>query len=452
MTDSIKVAKPISPYNTGIWRDQFTLVITHKNCADGALAGAILADAYGIGVDHIFGLGHYPTSEEEIKYLESIGFFNKLDELVSAVKEVYSRDNDIDDNDPYAEQHRETPEEPWSTLDTVQIVVTDHGLHQETLLYLFDKYSDGNGGYYISLLNIDHHATTQKGYSQLNPELEELKKYGWFDFYFSNQFSGAALAWMYVAHSFNDIFTEATTSVLSQERVNEINQQLPRLVQYVQACDIWTWVTHPERNDIEAFGLIHMLKGQTVEGLGECFDLTNLDGEQNNIVMEDFINRGKSIVEYRQGLIDRAMKGVQPIYMREVVSSNRKENGTGLNVFRLVNGAFVTTHLSLSSDLGNQLVNLKSDDNQYLYDFAIICNREYREREDGDSISYEFSIRSRDDFDSSRIAKYFGSGGHKQASGFKLRAPLTGGFSLDEWLYSNFIDLSSLIAVITEEG
>lgn len=424
-------------------RDKFTLVITHKNCADGALAGAILANEHDIGLDHVFGLGHSQTSEEEIKYLESIGFFSKLDELVDAVKYVYSRDNDIDDNDPYAEQHREMPEEPWSVLDTVEIIVTDHGLHQDTLLYLFDKYNDGNGGYYITLVNIDHHATTQKGYSQLNPKLEELKENGWFDFHFSNQFSGAALAWMFVAYGFSDIFNEVTTSVLSQERVDEINQRLPRLVQYVQARDIWTWVNHPERDNIEAFGIMHMIDGVTPEGIHRNYDVDDLKGSANNHMINTFISQGESVIAYRQRLIDSAKKDVQPIYVREIVSSNHKENGAGLDVFRLVNGAFVTTHLSLSSDLGNQLVNLKSDDNQYLYDFAIIANRAYTE--DG-KVRYEFSVRSRDDFDSSIISKHFGGGGHKQASGFKVTTSLSDGFSLDTWLYSNFVDpLSQLV-------
>lgn len=436
MTDSIKTAKAIS-------RDEFTLIITHKNCADGALAGAILANAYGIGTDHIFGLGHYSTSEEEIKYLESIGFFNKLDELVSEVKVVFSPDNDIDDNDPYAEQYREIRERPWSLLDTVEIIVADHGLHQDTLLYLFDKYNDGNGGYYISLLNIDHHATTQKEYNQLNPELEELKENDWFDFHFSNQFSGAALAWMFKEYGFSDIFTEVTTSILSQERVDEINQQLPRLVQYVQARDIWTWVTHPERDDIEAFGLIHMIDGTTPEGLEKHFNMDDLYSDENLVKIREFTTQGKSVIAYRQRLIDSTMKDVQPISIKveHPATASDVNYEVGAKVTKLVSGVFVNTHLSLSSDLGNQLVNLKDDNGNYLYDFAIICNRRFKGNE---NVLYEFSVRSRDNFNSSIISKHFGGGGHKQASGFKVAVKLIDGFCLDYWLLNNFINQETM--------
>lgn len=77
----------------------------------------------------------------------------------------------------------------------------------------------------------------------------------------------------------------------------------------------------------------------------------------------------------------------------------------GIGVFK---GYAVNANNLFSSELGSKLCRL-DDEHKYVITFAFVEKNRVK-----------CSIRSTDDCDCSGIAKYFGGGGHPQASGFSL--------------------------------
>lgn len=340
---------------------KFNFVITHKNCIDGALAAAIMVLKKNVPLENVFELGHCNGDwVAENKYLESLGFFNKLDQI--------QREN-------------------------ITVYVTDHGLQPINASRLLIRYP------HLRIINIDHHATNLEAHN--TKDYNHLVSNDRYKTFFSNRYSGAGLAWIYCTMG-------SDQETLDDAELNGIDllgepfvSNVPPIVHYVQDGDIWTW---KYRSASEPFTTTLRAHCASASDIIELFGdelISHPDNASNKYfkLYEDYITSGIAIMMYRQSLINSAKKGVEKIAV----------NIDGIKY----NGLLVNTHLALSSHLLNQLV----DENDSIK-FAIAwC------REGGDkylSSEYQFSIRSNSDFDCSIIAKHFGGGGHKQACGFKV--------------------------------
>lgn len=336
-------------------------VITHKNCIDGALAAAIMVIKKNIPLENVFELGHCNGDwMAENKYLKSLGFFDKLDQIEN---------------------------------EHITVYVTDHGLQAINSSRLLIRYQ------HLRIINIDHHATNLDAHN--TEEYNYLVGNSRYRTFFSNRYSGAGLAWIYCTMgSDQEILDDADFNGVDLLGV-PFESNTPPIVHYVQDGDIWTW---KYRRSSEPFTTALRAHCKSASDIIEMFGdelIRCPDDVSNNEfkIYKEYITAGIAIMTYRQSLIDSAKKGVEKIAV----------NIDGVKH----NGLLVNTHLALSSHLLNQLV----DENDNVK-FAIAwC------REGGDkylSSEYQFSLRSGNDFDCSVIAKHFGGGGHKQACGFKV--------------------------------
>lgn len=192
---------------------------------------------------------------------------------------------------------------------------------------------------------IDHHIT-RKNLVSLIPES-----------YFSNDRSGAMLAWEYF---FPD-------------------KESPVLIAYVQDQDLYTWKL-PFAREI-------MVNVNLSERTFESWDKMSADLE-DEISRNVYVEKGKTIQDYYNKICSLMI-----------------EEGAVLVEFEGFKVYTINVPHMFGSDIGNELA-LRTNS------FGIVWS------ENGENISA--SLRSVRDFDVSEIAKKYGGGGHKNAAGFKL--------------------------------
>lgn len=158
---------------------------------------------------------------------------------------------------------------------------------------------------------------------------------------------------------------------------------LLRFFQYVRDRDLWLWEL-PSSKEFSA-GLASYPQNFAV--------WDKLVGDPERLIAE-----GAPILRYQQNCVERSQKHArvfeQRVFLDKALPRQCK--------FSMLN----CTHLI--SELGNHLVNLHGLDFACLYFF---CDQEQK---------WVYSLRSKGDFDVSKIAELFGGGGHKNASGFSV--------------------------------
>lgn len=202
-------------------------------------------------------------------------------------------------------------------------------------------------------------AETAKSYFVLDHHLSALRELGDFPFcFFDVERSGAMLAW--------DFFYPGT--------------QAPPLVAYVQDADLFQWKL-PNSKEFTA----------ALETFQHAPQLWN-DLLDNPSTMDTVIEMGKGIYSYKQSIVSSALR------FADSASWSPLPNCEPLPVAISV----VTVYVN---DIGKALYDMKE------HEVAVLWRRNHK------SGVYRFFLRS-ETVDTSVIAKHFGGGGHRNASGF----------------------------------
>jgi hypothetical protein len=124
--------------------------------------------------------------------------------------------------------------------------------------------------------------------------------------------------------------------------------------------------------------------------------------------VSDLILEGHSIQRYYRARIDELKTSA---YLATIAIPT-KIVGDVVHEIQVLPCAVVNAPYFASSELAGEIPNLFSE-----AQFGV-C---YRENARG---HFDYSLRSRGDFDVSAVAKHFGGGGHKNAAGFSSHTPV----------------------------
>lgn len=158
--------------------------------------------------------------------------------------------------------------------------------------------------------------------------------------------------------------------------------QLPidNMVRYTQDRDLWHFALEESKSINEYISL----KPKTFQ------DWEHLEYDLEN-QLELVILIGGHLIDYKQRQIENSLKGA---------------NSTGFKVGERMYAVGAINSTVNFSEVAGELAKI--------YDFGI-C---WFKRTDG---LYQYSLRSKGDFDVSKIAQHFGGGGHKNAAGFESK-------------------------------
>lgn len=156
----------------------------------------------------------------------------------------------------------------------------------------------------------------------------------------------------------------------------------PWIVDYVQDRDLWRFML-PRSHEVNAFMQSARMTFETWDQISEIFNVSQA------------ADRGQGALDY----IDR--------YVREMKLQARRMMFAGYDDIPVVNAPYIST---------SELVGALSEDALFAVGWF--------QRGDG---MYQYSLRSRGDFDVSALAKLCGGGGHKNAAGFSSSVQLVDG-------------------------
>lgn len=162
------------------------------------------------------------------------------------------------------------------------------------------------------------------------------------------------------------------------------NKEVPEIIKYIEDRDIWKW-EYPESRAYLA----------SLNSYPQTFDTFYWASRLNDKQKATFILEGNSIIRFQKTMVDDAVKKALPGFLHAPDGKHR------FPCF-FVN----STQKELISDIGHTLSSGKI--------IGVIWSYNYKH----DKISC--SLRSKGDTDVSKIAGYFGGGGHKNASGFEV--------------------------------
>ena len=270
-----------------------------------------------------------------------------------------------------------------------QVYVLDFNLDKDCYHYLLNANQD------IKIIVLDHHKTAKEEIEKMNCEFAGKN----IQFYFNLKYSGAVISYLYFR-----VYFKKLKEFPKDEDVLDyvIETQVPTWIKMVHDRDLWQWKYKNTKffttalfskisgggednannknkvpAELKAMCKINPSKGENVEKL-------IADGK---VMVEQYENQIQSIIDER-GYFEVDLFGAE---------LGAKGRGYAVNASNL-----------FSSELGSKLCRL-DDEHKYAITFAFMEKNRVK-----------CSIRSTDDCDCSVIAKYFGGGGHSQASGFNL--------------------------------
>lgn len=344
------------------------IILSHEDCNDGLLASHC-ANSFL----------ENELKKEKIDFTISNFFFNHAKKSLDDVKKNEDLINAIKKAEDF--------------------YILDFSFSKEVMAYFYELNPN------LNIKVIDHHHTANQEFDDLNQSNEE--KYNFlkeqiqknkFQFEFNNNFSGAVLSYVYFA--------------LGQKPSTyqgELDNLIPNFIKYIQDGDIWKWQFADQSKPFcQVFGS----KVKTLESCQSFFPLAAIEKSKlqdksfikkanfENVTTamafkqtEEFVKEGQIIINFYNSQIETVAKEAKEI---EVEIDGIKTKGFFINA----NGLF-------TSVLGSNLSRVDED-----HKFCMVWSETNNEIKVG--------IRSRDDFDCSVIAKYFGGGGHKQACAFTL--------------------------------
>lgn len=164
------------------------------------------------------------------------------------------------------------------------------------------------------------------------------------------------------------------------------NQPSPKFLQHIQDRDIWEWKLPDSREFLEGLDMSNWTLEDWVEAIG------NPNFEKLNQLSQN----GKIAIQYKKMILEKTMYNA--------FETNIELNNDETITVWAVNSAV------LASDLGHLLAKLPNNKSRIGVVFSL-------EKEG----HWKFGLRSIDDVDTIRIAKYFGGGGHTNASAFRSK-------------------------------
>lgn len=268
-----------------------------------------------------------------------------------------------------------------------QVYVLDFNLDKDCYNYLLNANND------IQIVVLDHHKTAKEAIEKLDEEFAGKN----IQFYFNLKYSGAVLSYLYFSTQFGIPNDESVLDYV-------VKTQVPTWIKMVHDRDLWQW----KYKDTKFFttALFSKISGGSN---GETNSNTNVN--YVNCVPAELkamckINPSKA--ESVEILIETG-KIMSEQYENQIQSIIDERGYFEVDLLGLgVKGYAVNASNLFSSELGSKLCRL-DDEHKYAITFT------FMEKE-----RVKCSIRSTDDYDCSGIAKYFGGGGHPQASGFNL--------------------------------
>lgn len=270
-----------------------------------------------------------------------------------------------------------------------QVYVLDFNLDKDCYHYLLNANQD------IKIIVLDHHKTAKEEIEKMNCEFAGKN----IQFYFNLKYSGAVISYLYFR-----VYFKKLEEFPKDEDVLDyvVETQVQTWIKMVHDRDLWQWKYKNTKffttalfskisgggednannknkvpAELKAMCKINPSKGENVEKL-------IADGK---VMVEQYENQIQSIIDER-GYFEVDLFGAE---------LGAKGRGYAVNASNL-----------FSSELGSKLCRL-DDEHKYAITFAFMEKNRVK-----------CSIRSTDDCDCSVIAKYFGGGGHPQASGFNL--------------------------------
>lgn len=256
-----------------------------------------------------------------------------------------------------------------------RVVIADFSYPREDMLRIMAMSSE--------CVVLDHHKTAQEALVGLLDEasegLDHISRAEWqlsHEVVFDMERSGAGLVWDYFCAQRQ--FCEVCGATSGHIPGCELSKR-PDLVNYVEDRDLWRMAL-PKSHEYNANVYAAPM---TFEGWDALYSRS----------LNEMIGRGEAILAYMDQYGTKALKMARRRSVRGV--------NTDLSPWT-VNIPYMNC-----SDYLSRLMEEKGCD----FVMGYFC------REDG---RWQFSLRSRNDFDCSAVAKQFGGGGHKYASGFDV--------------------------------
>lgn len=243
------------------------------------------------------------------------------------------------------------------------IQVVDFSLPTDVLARL----SSCHPSVFVNIL--DHHKTAFEAYcpdiSSIEPDTVISGKLHGCNFILDNSESGASLT--YKHFNFNDIYDEELI-------------KLPMLIQYVKDYDLWQYKLGDKTRWVNKY---LMLQDRTLERWDELLEM--FDNEES---LAAILDCGRELQEAHMMLVTKIARAAEPftIYGEE--------------------GLFCMCPYELMSDVGHELATTCGT-----YGIMVVI--------DEDKKKGKWSMRSNGDYDVSKLARFFGGGGHKNAAGFE---------------------------------
>ena len=174
------------------------------------------------------------------------------------------------------------------------------------------------------------------------------------------------------------------------------NEKIPIGFQYIQDRDIWVWKLE-EQSKPFTNALFAQINIKHIENHSDKFEEFSKTFNET----QKLIDYGKIILNIQNSIINDQINYKQKIKIK-------------YEEFNKYNGIILNSSV-FPSEIGNLLTG------EHKYDFAIIYTHQIKNNND----QWYCSIRSSSDVcDVSLIAKHFGGGGHKRASGFRINGRL----------------------------
>jgi oligoribonuclease NrnB/cAMP/cGMP phosphodiesterase (DHH superfamily) len=220
---------------------------------------------------------------------------------------------------------------------------------------------------------LDHHATAQQDLAGLELPGEDS------EIQFDMSKSGAVLAWEFFQ-----------------------GEDVPDFILYLQDRDLWQFKLPKSREVSAAIGSYPMDFRTWANWLDVETIIDDLAGEGETCLRLKNQQVQNMVKHHRRAILDGKHKGIQFVPK----AGENEVNGFGVTVEPDQWACPVSNASVFFSEVGEALLELYPDAPFSAY---------YADRADG---KQQWGLRSRPEFDCSVIAKAFGGGGHKQASGF----------------------------------
>ena len=270
-----------------------------------------------------------------------------------------------------------------------QVYVLDFNLDKDCYNYLLNANND------IQIVVLDHHKTAKEAIEKLDEEFAGKN----IQFYFNLKYSGAVLSYLYFK-----VYFKKLEEFPKDEDVLDyfVKTQVPTWIKMVHDRDLWQWQYKNTK-----FFTTALFSKITGGSNGEANSNANVNCVPAELKAMCKINPSKA--ESVEILIDTG-KIMSEQYENQIQSIIDERGYFEVDLLGVgaIKGYAVNANNLFSSELGSKLCRL-DDEHKYAITFAFMKKDRVK-----------CSIRSTDDYDCSGIAKYFGGGGHPQASGFNL--------------------------------